>query len=92
MGRNVLIGFAGLISVFPGMFKQKLWFIPMGLAILIFVNVLRISGLAITAYCCPEYSDINHYVVFKIVAWIVIFLLWMWWINKFALKAIKKKS
>lgn len=92
MGRNVMLGFAGLIAVFPGMWKQKLWFIPLGLAILVFANVLRISGLAITAYCCPEYSDINHYFVFKIVAWAIIFLMWMWWFNKFALKAIKKKS
>lgn len=84
MGRNVMIGFAALIAVFPGKFINKMWYIPMGIIILIFVNVLRISGLAITAYCCPQYSDINHYVVFKIVAWIVIFFLWVIWFNKFS--------
>jgi len=85
MGRNVLLGYAALISIFPGGFKHKLWYIPMGLAIITFVNILRISGLAITAYCCPEYSDINHHYLFKLVAWIVIFILWVIWFNKFGM-------
>ena len=84
MGRNVLLAFAGLIVVFPGKFIHKLWYIPMGLTVITFVNILRISGLAITAYCCPEYSNINHHLVFKIAAWIVIFVLWMIWFNRFS--------
>ncbi len=91
MGRNVMIGFAGLIAVFPGVVRHKIWFIPMGLALLTATNMIRISGLAITAYCCPEYSDVNHYFWFKLVAWIIIFLLWIWWFNRFALKELKKK-
>ncbi len=84
MGRNVLLAFAGLTAVFPGKLKDKLWYIPMGLIVITFINVLRISGLAITAYCCPQYSDINHYLVFKIVAWSVIFILWVIWFNRFS--------
>ncbi len=90
MGRNVMLGYAGLIAVFPGKFVHKLWYIPMGLVIITFVNIIRISGLAITAYCCPEYSDINHYLIFKIVAWAVIFILWIIWFNKFS--SISKKN
>ncbi len=92
MGRNVLLAYAGLIAVSPGRFINKLWYIPMGLAIITFVNILRISGLAITAYCCPEYSDINHYLVFKIAAWAVIFVLWMIWFNRFSPFAKKGKN
>lgn len=84
MGRNVMLGYAGLIAMFPGGFKHKLWYIPAGLVILVFVNILRISGLAIIAYCCPEYSDINHHFVFKIAAWGVIFLLWVIWFKRFS--------
>lgn len=91
MGRNVMLGYTALIAVFPGKFIHKLWYIPMGLVIITIVNLLRISGLAITAYCCPEYSDINHYLVFKIAAWIVIFLLWVIWFNKFSPFTEKKK-
>ncbi len=84
MGRNVMLAYAGLIAVFPGSWKHKIWYIPMGLAIITFVNILRISGLAITAYCCPEYSEVNHHLVFKIVAWGVIFILWKIWFDKFS--------
>ncbi len=92
MGRNVLLGFSALIVVFPGKWIHKFWYIPMGIVILTFVNMLRISGLAVTAYCCPEYSDINHYFIFKIAAWIIIFILWLIWFNKFSPFGNKKKA
>jgi len=91
MGRNVMLGYAALIAVFPGKLINKLWYIPMGLIVITFVNMLRISGLAITAYCCPQYSDVNHYFIFKIVAWIVIFILWVIWFNRYSPFAKKKK-
>ena len=90
MGRNVMLAFAAMIFILPGKIKHKIWYIPLGLIILIFVNILRISGLAIIYKCCPEHGDINHYFVFKIAAWSVIFLLWAIWINKFII--IKKKK
>lgn len=87
MGRNVILGFASLILATPGMFYKKLWYIPMGISVITFINILRISGLAITAYCCPQYSDINHYFVFKLFAWAAIFIMWAVWFNKFILKS-----
>ncbi len=92
LGRNVMLAYAGLILVFPGKLMHKLWYIPMGLGIIIFVNILRISGLAITAYCCPEYSDVNHYFVFKAAAWLVIFILWVIWFNRFSPFSKKQKN
>jgi exosortase/archaeosortase family protein len=90
MGRNILLGFTALIAVFPGKTINKLWYIPTGIVILTVVNMLRISGLAVTAYCCPQYSDVNHYLVFKIVAWFVIFTLWLIWFNRFSPFSRKK--
>ena len=94
MGRNVLLAFSAFIIIFPGKVKNKLWYIPLGIIILNFVNILRIVGLAITYHCCKEYGDINHHFVFKIIAWAVIFLLWVIWINKFSPfnKTTKKTS
>ncbi len=92
MGRNVMLGFIGFIIAFPGKIKDKFWYIPLGLIILIFVNILRISGLAIVAYCCPEYSDVNHHIIFKYTAWAVILILWIIWINKFSPVKLKKSK
>jgi len=92
MGRNVMLSYAGLITIFPGPWKQKIWYIPTGVIILILVNIIRISGLAIIAHCCPEYSDVNHHVIFKYTAWAVIFIMWIIWLNKFSPFSTKKKK
>lgn len=92
MGRNVMLTFAGLIAVFPGSWKHKLWYIPAGTVVLIILNIFRISALTIIAHCCPEYSDVNHYIIFKYTAWVFIFIMWVIWLNKFSPFSKKAKS
>ncbi|MEA2041964.1 MAG: hypothetical protein U9N85_05365 [Bacteroidota bacterium] len=84
MGRNVMLAYAAVVFIFPGKLMHKLWYIPAGLIVIILINIIRISALAYIALCCPEYSDINHYIIFKGVAWIAIFVMWSIWINKFS--------
>ena len=91
MGRNVMLAYAGLIAVFPGKFIHKLWYIPMGLIIITFINIIRISGLAVIYYRWPEYGDINHYVIFKYTAWLIILILWIIWMNKFSTLSLNTK-
>ena len=90
MGRNVMLGYAAVIFVFPGKLIHKLWYIPAGLIIITIINIFRISGLTYIALCCPEYSDINHYFIFKGVAWITILFMWGIWVNKFSNIKTKK--
>lgn len=92
LGRNTLGLFIGFILAFPGKLKNKIWFVIMGIAIFIVVNSLRFFGLAIIENCCPEYLDINHHFVFKIIVYTVIFLLWMWWIRKYSAVAVLKEK
>ncbi len=90
LGRNTLGLFVGFILAFPGKFSNKLWYIFVGIIIFLFLNILRILGLTITDYCCREYLDFNHHYVFKIVVYVVIFLLWARWIKKYSYFAEKK--
>ncbi|MBN1251072.1 MAG: archaeosortase/exosortase family protein [Bacteroidales bacterium] len=92
LGRNVMGLFAGFVIAYPGIIKKKLWFIPLGLLIINFVNVLRICGLAYIALCCPEHMDINHHLIFKYAVYTVIFLLWFWWIQKINVRAVKNSN
>ncbi len=89
MGRNVILAYAGLIAVFPGKIVHKLWYIPLGLVIITFINILRIAGLAVIYHRWPEYGDVNHYVIFKYTAWLIILILWMIWVNKFSKLSLK---
>ncbi len=91
LGRNTLGLFLGFIIAFPGSIKNKTWFLSLGTVIFIFLNILRIMALAITDMCCRERLDFNHHFAFKIVVYAVIFLLWVWWIQKYSDLAQKKK-
>lgn len=84
MGRNVMLSFAAVIFIFPGHWKNKLWYIPMGLAVITFVNIIRISAMAYIGLRYPQHLDFNHYVVFRAVAWGAIFLMWVIWFNRFS--------
>lgn len=83
LGRTVLAGFTGLLVVFPGKLKSKLWFIPLGIVVINALNVLRISVLIYIAAYYPQHLEVNHHYIFKLVVWSGIFLLWFYWINKY---------
>ncbi|MHB8261166.1 MAG: exosortase X [Bacteroidia bacterium] len=80
--------FALFVIAFPGSIKRKLWFIPLGIIIIHFTNVIRIIGLATINYCAPQYLAFNHTYTFTLLVYSIIFLLWMWWVNS-SLKEIK---
>ena len=92
LGRNTLGLFVGFILAFPGKVKSKVWFIAVGIIIFIMMNVLRIDALAITDYCCRERLDFNHHFVFKIIIYIVIFFMWVWWIQRYSIFADKNND
>jgi exosortase/archaeosortase family protein len=83
LGRNLMGLFTGFLLVYPGNNISKIWFIPFGLLIIYFLNVLRIAALLLTEVFWPEYMDINHHLVFKVVVYSLIFLMWYWWIRKY---------
>ena len=83
-GLELLVLFAGFIIAYGGNRKALLWFIPVGLAIIILLNILRISSLAAIALHYPQYLDFNHKYTFVIIVYAAIFAMWWIWINKFA--------
>lgn len=88
LGRNLMGLFAGFIIAFPGQIKTKLWYIPLGLAFIYFINVLRICALSISLYYNPEsYFKYNHHDIFKYTVYAIIFLMWTFWIKRFGLKS-----
>ncbi len=80
-GTTLFILFFSFIVCFPGRLKNKIWFIPLGLFTLHFINALRISALAYISSFYPESFNINHEVTFYIITWAVVIGLWMSWIK-----------
>lgn len=72
-----------LMILFPGPWKDKLWFIPLGLVVIHLVNILRIVGLSVTVMTIPEYWDFVHLWVFRVFFYVVMFAMWVIWVEKF---------
>lgn len=72
-----------LMLLFPGPWKHKLWFIPLGILIIQLASVARITGIAGGLYFFPQSFAILHDYVFKIFFYFVIFLLWVVWVEFF---------
>ena len=80
-----------VMLIFPGPWKHKAWYIPAGLVIIEFINVVRIVGICLFLRPFPHDFALAHDVIFKIVFYVVIFLMWMLWVERF-LHPIQRKS
>ncbi|HNQ83475.1 MAG TPA: archaeosortase/exosortase family protein [Bacteroidales bacterium] len=89
-GLKPMLQFLLLMIIFPGPWKHKAWFIPMGLVIVHLTNLFRISGLAVVTITLPEYWDFAHDNIFRPFFYVVIFLLWVWWAEKFRPRFAKR--
>ena len=92
-----------LMILFPGPWKHKLWYIPAGLVIIEWTNVVRICGILLMQIAWPDIhihlfgNDINtfhlaHDYIFKLFFYLIIFLMWMLWVEKFYNPSLKSKQ
>ncbi|WP_210519240.1 exosortase X [Hymenobacter terricola] len=79
--------FGGFVLAFPGPWQRKLWFIPLGIALIWCLNVVRVAALAINQHYAHESLDFNHHYTFLFVVYGFIFGLWMLWARRLALPA-----
>ncbi len=76
----------------PGPWKHKLWYIPFGLFLVYLFNIFRITMIAFSVENYREYFNILHEGVFKYLFYGFIFLIWVFWNEKFNEKSKKKEK
>jgi exosortase family protein XrtF len=77
--------FAAFIIAFPGPFRSKLWYVPLGVFAIYWVNIIRIALLSeVIVRYDKSVSDFHHKYTFQLVVYIVIFIFWVIWANKFS--------
>ena len=81
-----------LMLIFPGPWKHKAWYIPLGLVIVEFTNVVRVVGITLFLKPFPHHFDLAHNYIFKIMFYVVIFLMWVIWTEKFYHPKTKKSN
>ena len=83
---SVLILFITFVIAFTGNLKNTLLFVVVGSILVYLANLLRIVVLGIGLYRYPQYENILHHIVFPTIIYGMVFLLWMFWVQKFSKK------
>jgi len=71
-----------IMTFFPGPWKHKLWYIPLGILVIHLTNLFRITGLTLIQFPFPDGFHFFHDYFFKTLFYAVIFLLWLLWNEK----------
>lgn len=81
---SVIILFVAFIIAFAGKFKTTFFYILVGSVLIYIVNLLRIVILSIGLYHYPWRREELHTVIFPLIIYGMVFLLWMFWVNRFS--------
>lgn len=79
-----------LMLIFPGPWKHKAWYIPAGLIVIEWINVVRVCGIFIPLIFWPNSFHITHDYIFKVFFYFMIFLMWILWVEVFVHRKQKK--
>ncbi|MBE9488833.1 MAG: exosortase family protein XrtF [Bacteroidetes bacterium] len=81
---SVIILFVSFIFAFSGKFKTTLFYMLFGCVLIYAVNLIRLVIITIGLYNYPWRREILHAVIFPLIIYGLVFLLWMFWVNRFA--------
>ena len=81
---SVIILFVSFIIAFSGKFKTTVLFIIAGVFLIYFLNVIRIAILTVLLFHFPENEHILHGVLFPLIIYGLVFILWVFWVNKYS--------
>lgn len=82
---------AVLFLLFPGPWKHKAWFIPFGMFIMFLTNIFRIVVLSLVMEWSPANWHFVHDWILRPFFYVVLFFLWVWWVEKFRRRKAQKK-
>ena len=80
-----------LMVLYPGPWRPKVWFIPLGLIVLHLLNLFRIVALAVIIMWKPDYWDFSHDYILRPFFYLVMFIMWMVWEEKFRIPVLNMK-
>jgi exosortase/archaeosortase family protein len=83
-GLKQMCQFVLLILLFSGSWKNRLWYIPVGIIILHLTNIFRIICLVVIAMHWPRQIQYAHDNWLRILYYVVIFALWVIWVERFS--------
>ncbi|GAA4298093.1 exosortase family protein XrtF [Aestuariibaculum suncheonense] len=83
-GFSVILLFISFIVAFAADFKTTFIYSLLGSVLIYVVNVIRIVIINLGLYHYPEYESVLHEIVFPLIIYGMMFLLWVFWVNRFS--------
>lgn len=90
-GLNTMIIFVSFLLAFGPVSRPLLWFMPLGLLVIHFANLCRITLLFLVSEFMPRAMYFTHKYFFTAILYVVIFALWFWWVKAYGIPN-KKRS
>ena len=91
-GLKQMYEWLALMLLFPGPWKHKIWYIPVGMITIHLENILRIVVLSVVVVHWPAHWNFIHMWVMRPFYYVVIFLLWLVWVERIKDKRQKAKG
>ncbi len=82
-GMKQITQFVLLMIIYPGPWRKKLWYIPLGAFIVHLTNLFRIIGLSVIITHWAPYWKFSHDYLFRPFFYVVIFSMWVIWVEYF---------
>lgn len=76
-GLSLFMLFIGFIIAYPAPILLKLRYGVLGLILIVLVNILRCTGLAMFSYYNPKVLFFAHHYLFKVMVYGIVFFLWV---------------
>jgi exosortase family protein XrtF len=89
---SVIILFMAFVIAFSGRLKPTVLFLLGGSLLVYILNIFRIALLTVLVYHFPEQEHFLHGVIFPLIIYGVVFLLWLFWVNKYSAYASGKSK
>ena len=81
VGFGLSYGFTALIVSYPGPWIKKLWFIPLGVFVILIINSSRVIALTTEVLKTGSFMQMEPHDLFNNLIYVCIFLLWFLWIK-----------
>jgi len=91
-GLKQIMQFVLLLMLIRGPWKRKTWFIPLGIFFVHLTNLVRIIGLSVVLTISPGYWKFSHDYIFRPLFYVVIFLMWVCWVERISVNKNKSVS
>ena len=80
-GLSTIALFTGFVLAYPGTWRRRALFIPLGALFVFVVNVVRVAVIVVILDRLPQHEDLAHVLVAPSVFYVTVFVLWVVWVR-----------